>query len=473
MGLYNKLIRLFREEAPPVSSVQPYDELPYTNEQRVGGYEVPKFRDKISDLNPDAYSMMRSCKATLQPIKKLGQSISCIPLKVVGEGPRAEAIQAIHDQAHAFPAFIRDAVWAYYEGVTFHQIKVGATREGPDAWIIPSFKGGTFRKINAGGTMAPYIVGSNVVKQRQYETTIAGEESLEASYPRDEFIVFRPGNGTNPEGDLDLGLCAYKAAQFYNFVEKILQAYAERHGLPREVFQTAWGKMRPTQLETLGLQKARTIAGAKPGEILQMGVADLLKIVEPSGQSASFLLELKREIAGDVHKLILLQELTSSTKDAGPAGSSTVHYTEEQKAIRSVAKDIEESLNDDYLPWIIRNNPDLPPLGENDSEVYFEFEFEAPEDELTLQGDMEDDGNDNAELPEGDGAEVDDETYDDSVNLEVDEEVVVMSNPYKIAKRGSKYCVVKVHGGKVMGCHLSRARALKQFAALEIAAHKE
>lgn len=401
---FQRIVRLFKADAPPLSSVEPTDDLPRTQEPHVGEFFIPKFKDKISDLNAGAYQLMRTCAATLQPIKKLGQSISCLPLKAVGTGPRAEAIQAIHDQAHGFPAFIRDAVWALYEGVTFHQIKVGPTREGPDAWIIPSFKGGTFRKVNAGGSMIPYIVEDRVVKQRQHESTIANDEAKEGSYPRDEFVVFRPGNGTNPEGDLDLGLAAYKIAQFYEFVLKMLQAYAERHGLPREIFQTAWGKMRPTQLETLGLQKAKTIAGAKPGEILQMGIAELLKIVEPTGTSAQFLLELKRECAGDVHKLVLLQELTSSTKDAGPAGSSTVHYTEEQKAIKSVAKDLEEVLNDDYLTWIIRSNPDIPPLAETDQEVFFEFEIEDPADQLTLEDeDIEEDAEDPDMM--GDGAE--------------------------------------------------------------------
>ena len=471
MGIYDKIVKLIRADAPPLSNVEPLDELPYTIEPRVGGYEVPKFKDKISDLNADAYSLMRSCKATLQPIKKLGQSVSCLPLKVVGEGERAEAIQMIHDQAHGFPALVRDMVWAYYEGVTFHQIKLGPTREGPDAWKIPSFKHGTFRKINAGGTMAPYIVGDKVVKQRQYETMVNGDEGKEASFPRDEFIVFRPGNGTNPEGDLDLGLCAYKSAQFYNFVEKMLQAYAERHGLPREIFQTMWGKMRPTQLESLGLSKARAVAAAKPGEIIQMNVSEMLKIVEPSGSSASFLLELKREIAGDIHKLILLQDLTSTTKDSGPAGSSAIHYTEEQKAIKSVAKDIEEALNDDYLTWIIRNNPDLPPLGEEEDEVYFEFEIEAPEENMLIQDDNTEQDPEDEEVDGGDGATLDG-IDQENVNLE-EEEVLVASNPYKLVKRGSRYCVVKADGSKTMGCHPTRAKALKQFAALEIAYHKE
>lgn len=46
-------------------------------------------------------------------------------------------------------------------------------------------------------------------------------------------------------------------------------------------------------------------------------------------------------------------------------------------------------------------------------------------------------------------------------------------NPYHVAKRDGKWLVVKNGDGKVMGAHDSREKAMKQFAALEIAAHKE
>lgn len=46
-------------------------------------------------------------------------------------------------------------------------------------------------------------------------------------------------------------------------------------------------------------------------------------------------------------------------------------------------------------------------------------------------------------------------------------------NPYHVLKRDGKFLVVKNDDGKVMGTHDTRQKAMKQFAALEIAAHKE
>lgn len=44
--------------------------------------------------------------------------------------------------------------------------------------------------------------------------------------------------------------------------------------------------------------------------------------------------------------------------------------------------------------------------------------------------------------------------------------------PYDIRKMGSKYCVVKRDGGKKMGCHPSRAKAVRQLRAIMASEHK-
>lgn len=48
-----------------------------------------------------------------------------------------------------------------------------------------------------------------------------------------------------------------------------------------------------------------------------------------------------------------------------------------------------------------------------------------------------------------------------------------VGNPYHIGRRGNRWVVVKNDDGKVMGRFPSHAKALAQFRALEIAAHKE
>lgn len=77
-----------------------------------------------------------------------------------------------------------------------------------------------------------------------------------------------------------------------------------------------------------------------------------------------------------------------------------------------------------------------------------------------------------AGLPPGgdneDAGDDGDETSDEDA-----EEVIQAGNPYKIAKRGGEFVVVKIANGKVMGTHDTLAKAQAQFRALEAAAHKE
>ena len=44
---------------------------------------------------------------------------------------------------------------------------------------------------------------------------------------------------------------------------------------------------------------------------------------------------------------------------------------------------------------------------------------------------------------------------------------VILAVQYKIVKRGARYCVTTEDGSRTLGCHSTRAEALKQLRAVE------
>jgi hypothetical protein len=71
---------------------------------------------------------------------------------------------------------------------------------------------------------------------------------------------------------------------------------------------------------------------------------------------------------------LLNNSLTSSTADSGPAGSSTVHLSEEDNAVLVGAMQIAEAMNADLIPYLFRINDgfaDVPELGDDEPECYF------------------------------------------------------------------------------------------------------
>ncbi len=466
MGFWDKLklsMPIFGG-APDKRSTPLTEDVAFPLPTSIGGLTDSSFYtwdDEIYNLDLDGYKCMRRSPIIYQPIDKLGSRIAALDLVVVGDGERAEAIQEIIDFSVGTPTLIKFMCWAYVEGVIFNQIKMAEAVEDGKGWIYPNFLGGGRHKANAGGTLL--WDGNRVVKERQNNSPAPNSEqhAPAAEFDRSHFVIFRPGHGANPEGDFELPRVLLNLAKDYELCQKNLRAYADRHGLPREIVKKDMQKIAALRAQSELSGYANSVAQAKAGQTLGINAKDTIELLEPSGTTWQFLIEYKKELAGDAHKLILGQTLTSDTKDSGPAGSSQVHMTEEDRYVHCAAKEIADTLNRDLLPWILRYNPDIPLLTEGEREVYLQFQPEGEREgeqedplEIMTPGIMDTEGE---VIPGGEGideAAVDPEgepiVQESGEPEPQDEEVVAEGNPFKVIKQGNQYCVVKADTGELV-----------------------
>jgi hypothetical protein len=402
--------------------VQIGGELPNTFVPRIST-PFPEWEDEVYNLNFNAYKLMRRCPAVIQPVKKLGERIAAMDLKVVGPAERSAAIQKIIKQAYCLPDAIKFLVWGYLMGVVFVQISKGVTREGPDIFTVPDFMGGARHKWKAGGTYA--WDWKRIMKQQDDETVAATWDVTKEQEVRiEDHIIFRPGIGSSPEGDLDLAYAVFRLAERYELISKNIDAYADRHGLPREIIKKEMNQVAAANAAAVRNNAARSVANLTSGQAVGLSVKEALEYLEPSGTTADFLLESLTEVYGEVHRLILNQDLTSSTKGAGPAGSSQVHLAEEEIAVQTAARQIAECFNRYLLPWILRENEDIPELPEGEDECYIEFVKAEAEEEEEEDEDTEDEepveGADTPQTPEVKDVAQIDETMQQSDKKELE-----------------------------------------------------
>lgn len=432
-------------------------QLPVTRDLLAGG--IAEWDDDVYNVDPEAYQLMRTCPCVVSPVNKLAFRTASLDLVVVGEGERAKAIQDIIDQSVGMPELIEWLTWARIEGVRFCQIKRAATREGGNIWIVPCFLGGGRKKQKAGGTIQ--WDGRRLVEVQQ--TTGVTHHSPK-SLPTESFITFRPGAGSNPEGDLELGMACYRIAYNWNEALKNMDAYMELYGVPARIIKRKLDKAKPTQVNTLLTDAAQRLALMRNDKQMALSDEDVIELLEPKGKGFEDLTKYAQYLEGVVQMMILLNTLTSDTKQAGPAGSSTVHLTEEDRAVWYNAHLIAEVLNTQLLPWIKAKNPDLPPLGEGESEPHLMFQQhgnrEGEEDVVLSEGDIDPDLSADGQVPPQPSADK---------RVADEPEVIVSGNPWRVEKQGDKYVVIEVATGEIAGSHDTAAEAEAQRAALEAA----
>ncbi len=374
-------------------------ELPVTRIFDAGN--IASWEDNVYDVDPDGYRTMHTCLPLIKSVEKRGTRIAKLNWTVLGSPARAAAVAEIVKQAHCFTDMIKWLTWADIDGVRYMQIKGKQAREGSGSWIVPDFFMGGRRKYKAGGDIQ--WDGTRLVQVKQ--TT--GVASVEAKkLPDWQFIIHRPGAGSNPEGDLSLGIACYKAARSYEEACKNIDAYMELFGVPIRVFKGNMDKVRPDQLATVLTNQAERLKMLKQNKQIVLTDEQMLELIEPKGQGFKDLIEYNRYIEALFDQLFLANQLTSSVQDANRTGNTQVHLTEESEAIYCGAMQIAEALNRHLIPWIIRKNPDLPPLADGQSEVYL---WPEPPVESTQDDDQDVDstGDENGEPTENDAGTAD------------------------------------------------------------------
>jgi hypothetical protein len=384
--------------------------LPKSVDAMGGG--MPVYEDVVYELDAQAYTMLRQCPAIYGPLDKAATAIGRKVWKVVGNkkgktppkepmpevgfklvneklklvepvtgGARQKALQQIIDNMYGLKAATRAMIWGFIEGVIYCKVNTGKSIDGLDgAWVLPDLCGGVRKKVNAGGRLRHYVddATGEVTLTRSQETNVHAPVKLAqpAELNPKDFLIFVPGANGNPEGEPDLAVNLFKIARLYMKVLKNLDRYTDRHGLPLEL---VLGNGRPSELGSLLQTKAQDIADRKPGQTVGLSTREKIELIEPKGQTADFLLQLKTDLEGDAARLILKSTLTSDTKASGPAGSSTVHKAEQDISVEAWAEQFADAMTDQLLPWIVEHNLDLPA---DDTLYHLELVDEEKENEV-------------------------------------------------------------------------------------------
>lgn len=363
-------------------------ELPTSRLFEAGG--IADWPDPVYDIDPDGYRVIHNCAPVIETVDKRGIRIAKLNWGVIGNGARADAYREIIEQAKSWTDMIKWLNWADVDGARFMQIKSSQAREGStEPWVVPDFWMGGRKKFKAGGDIQ--WNGRSLVRVRR----ATGVATAQPAYlPQWQFIIHRPGAGSNPEGDSSIGIAVYRIAHAWEEALKNTEAYMELFGIPIRVFKARFGKIRPDQVTGVMNSVADRLKLMKENKQGVLADEEIIDLIEPKGQGFKDMIEYAKYLEGLLDQLFLSNVLTSKVDDAGRTGDTSVHLSEEGESIYAGAMQIAETLNRCLIPWIERKNPDLPELADGEFEPY--IWPEPPEED-----NEEDDQSITVESPDG------------------------------------------------------------------------
>lgn len=400
-GFLNRILGKGKRFKGPRDYAQEAPSLPSSRDPLLN---IPEWDDPVIRANSLGYQLIRTQMGTAMPMRRLGVRLSTLDLVAVGDvnSERRKAYQLIMDCAIGLPDMLQDIVWGLVEGVIFCQIFKASTPAGKPVFIVPNFLRGVSRKEAAGGPIT--WDGENLYRVRRINPHVDSTDQQHANLPREKFMVFRPGAGSNPQGDPWIGLVLLDLAEQLAENKENSNAYRKRHGKIYHIIEKKMGRTKAAHRQSILnsiVQRAfkqdadentltteiPSIDGNRTNQFFGMPVGDALKLLEPSGQTWQFLLDDRREIKAEALQFILGQILTTETRDSGAAGSSMVHLSGEDKFIAAPARSLEVTINSDLRSWIDRANPDIPKLQPGEEEIYYEFRSRGrrPEDLAELE----------------------------------------------------------------------------------------
>lgn len=349
---------------------------------------IADWPDPVYDIDPNGYLVIHNCAPVIETVEKRGARIAKLNWSIIGNGARADAFREIIDQARGWVDMLKWLSWADIDGTRFMQIKSAQAREGStQPWIIPEFWMGGRKKFKAGGDIQ--WNGRSLVRVQR---TTAAANTSPAYLPQWQFIIHRPGAGSNPEGDSSLAVAVYRIAYAWEEAMKNTEAYMELFGIPIRIFKANFGKIRPDQItDTMEsvVGRLKLMKENKQGVITD---GEMLDLLEPKGKGFTDMIEYAKYLEGLLDQIFLANQLTSSVSDAGRTGDTGVHLNEESESIYCSAMQLAESLNRHLFPWIARKNPDMPELADGEFEPYIWPEppvEEDTEDDVSITVDTE------------------------------------------------------------------------------------
>lgn len=354
-----------------------YPDLPISTWSVLENY-LKSYRDPSYDLSSKAYYTMRHNDVILQPMTKLAQKIGSMEVEVVGVGKRRDKLQEYCDQAIGWSDILEWMAWAVVEGVRFSWSN--AYLDDDLGYWIPDFRGcGRVKWKAAGDGYSPWHwtgwEDNRILKLEEYASTGVGPEVESAKakeYDRNQVVVFRPGAGNNPEGETEHILQMYLLAEAAQLLDKSMRAYAERYGLPREVYKAMVDLLRPDEMTTTMQQHAAKMKLSRGRRRMATTSQDALEIIEPNNNTWQFLTEYRKILEARAHKLITgeMQSSGGSQESGDRGGHDLADKQLNAKAIY-VGKKIMDAFTADWLPWIEKlNDHDLPRLKSTEPKPY-------------------------------------------------------------------------------------------------------
>jgi len=344
---------------------------------------IAGWEDDVKAIDEDGYRVIHSCFPVVESVSKLAVRTSKLNWTVVGEGARADAIREIILQAKGWADMIEWLTWAEVDGVRFMQIKSAPALAGGEPWIVPDFWMGGRKKAKAGGEIQ-WDGGKRLVL-KQHTTSVQNQEAK--TLPTWQFIIHRPGAGSNPEGDLNKGVAMYRIAYLWNEALKNTDAHMQLFGIPIRVFKGKMDSVRPTDLASTLTANANKLKQLRTNKDVSLTDEQMLELIEPKGQGFKDLIEYAMYLEGLIDQMFLGNTLTSKTNEATRTGNTETHKSEEDEMAFINGVRIAETLNRHLIPWIIRKN-DLPELADGESEVYLWPQDPSEDDEQDI--DIED-----------------------------------------------------------------------------------
>lgn len=362
-------------------------------------YEVAwrKDRDAILELTADGYKLLRRSPIVFQPNFKVAQELCALDLVAVSPNrpgsARQLAFQEMLDQTPGLPNCIEWFALFRHEGVTFYQIKLARARETGNKWLYPDLLDGGVHKRNAVDDANDAGLDWDreiIAKRRTYSALAPEKANAAASYSPVDFIIFACGSTTSSEGNLTLARVLVSLASQYEEIAKDIETFAHRFGVPLPLAFQNISSVRPDKVNEMLTGVAREVAsrmgaGSRTNQPVGMPM-DQAKwsLLEPQGNAAQILLARMQHLEGQAHRILLGNDLTSTTQGSGPSGSSQLQGGQQNNYVMGYGRRFCDDFSPRYVAWVDRNNQDFPKLADGEGEIYFQFQPHGKRQKLGL-----------------------------------------------------------------------------------------
>lgn len=331
--------------------------------------DAAEWPDPVFELDTEGHYKIRTSPPALVAFEKAGSRLAKLDWTVQGGNPkRCEQFKYMITHTPGWVEMLTWFAWARADGLRFMQIKTLDAKLNPSEWLLPDLRGGGRLKLRAGGRI--HWDGVNLYDARTAEGIILKEPRIIRE--RDQFMVHRPGAGSSPNGDSDLGVALVNLCGSWWDGFMADKVYKRRYN--QEIYTSGRRKIRPPNVQAsyaAAAAKMVELNASGPDGVIVVSDEDDIKLRQLQTGGLQDLWHGIEKVAGVIYLLILGTKITSDASDQSGVGSTGVGLAEELAAALKLANGIAETINADLMPWYASRNEDtLEKLGENEEECY-------------------------------------------------------------------------------------------------------